>query len=120
MHPNRLHFVVHVPSCLHDLFCVMRPLHSNRGDEGTVTWGMCLWGWEDTVARRRLLCRGRGYRWLWRFSDSNTGGLPPLLICDSPPSFEYRDPQKGFLVEGMHLVPVPEQGGQYMGWMCEA
>ena len=41
--PNRqfilAHFVVHMPSCLHDLFCVGRPLHGNRGCEGTVTWG---------------------------------------------------------------------------------
>ena len=34
MHPNRqflAHFVVHMPSCLHVLFHVAHPLHSNRG-----------------------------------------------------------------------------------------
>ena len=34
MHPNRhflAHFVVHMPLCLHDLFRVAHPLHSNRG-----------------------------------------------------------------------------------------
>ena len=30
------------------------------GGEGTVTWGMFPWGCEDTVARRRLLCKGEG------------------------------------------------------------
>ena len=51
MHPNRqllAHFVVHMPSCLHGLFCVACPLHSNRGCEGTVTWGMFPRGCEDT------------------------------------------------------------------------
>ena len=37
MHPNKqfpAHFVVHVPFCLHDLFCATRPLHSNCGVGG--------------------------------------------------------------------------------------
>ena len=41
MHPNRqfvAHFVVHIPSCPHDLLCVARPLHSNRRCEGTIIW----------------------------------------------------------------------------------
>ena len=62
MHPNRqflAHFVVHMPLCLHALFRVANPLHSNRGEgEGTVIWGMFPWGSEDTVARRRSLCKG--------------------------------------------------------------
>ena len=29
-----------MPLCLHVLFRVADPLHSNWGDEGTVTWGM--------------------------------------------------------------------------------
>ena len=51
MHPNRqfpAHFVVHMPLCLHDLFCVACPLHSNRGVMGSVTW------------ERGLSFRGRG------------------------------------------------------------
>ena len=66
MHPNRqflAHAVVHMPLCLHDLFRVAPPLHSNgggRGGEGTITSGMFPWGSEDTVARRRLLCKGGG------------------------------------------------------------
>ena len=39
MHPNRqflADFVVHMPSCLHDLFCATHPLYRNRGCEGTV------------------------------------------------------------------------------------
>ena len=56
------HFLVHMPLCLHDLFRVAHPLHSNGGGKGTVTWGMCPRGSEDTVARRRLLCKGvRGH-----------------------------------------------------------
>ena len=31
--------VLHRLSCLHLLFCVARPLSSNQGGEGTVTWG---------------------------------------------------------------------------------
>ena len=37
-----------------------RPLHSKRGCEGTVIWGMFPWGCEDTVARGRLLDKGGG------------------------------------------------------------
>ena len=50
MHPNRpflVHFVVHMPLCLHDWFRVAHPLHSNVG-----TWGMFPQGSEDTVAHR--------------------------------------------------------------------
>jgi hypothetical protein len=50
--------VVHMASCLHVLFRVARPLHSNRGCEGTVMWGTFPGGCEDTVARSRLLCKG--------------------------------------------------------------
>ena len=32
--------VVHTPLCLHVLFRVARPLHSNWGCKGTVTWGI--------------------------------------------------------------------------------
>ena len=31
--------VLHRLTCLHLLFCVARPLSSNQGGEGTVTWG---------------------------------------------------------------------------------
>ena len=37
MYPNKqflAHFVVHMPLCLHVLFCVAGPLHSNRGGGG--------------------------------------------------------------------------------------
>ena len=47
---------------LHDLFCVTCPLHSNRGGEGTVTWGC-----EGTIAQRSILYGG-GYM-LVSFSD---------------------------------------------------
>ena len=63
MHPNRqypAHFVVHMPSCLHVVFRVAHPLHSNRGCEGTVTLGWFPRGCEDTIAPRRLLCKGVG------------------------------------------------------------
>ena len=63
MHPNRqfpAHFVVHMPLCLHALCHVVCPLHSNRGCEGTVTWGMFPRGCEDTVAPRRTMQRGGG------------------------------------------------------------
>ena len=65
MYPNRRflsHFVVRMPLCLHVLFRVAGPLHSNRGGggEGAVTWGMFPLGCEDTVARRGLLCKGEG------------------------------------------------------------
>ena len=59
MHPNRqfpAHFLVHMPLCLHDLFCVARLLHSNWWGQGTVIWGMFPRGCEHTVARE-----GRGY-----------------------------------------------------------
>ena len=63
MHPNRpflAHFVVHMPLCLHDWFRVAHPLHSNGGGggEGTITWGLFPRGSKDSVARRRLLCKG--------------------------------------------------------------
>ena len=56
-------FVVHSVLCLHVLPRVPRPLHSNRGCEGTVTWGILVYvpgGCEGTVVRNRLLCRGGG------------------------------------------------------------
>ena len=53
-------FVVHIPLCLHVLFRAAGPLHSNQGDEGIITEGMFPWGCEDTVARRRVLCKGEG------------------------------------------------------------
>ena len=40
---------------MHDLFCVTCPLHSNRGGEGTVTWGR-----EVTIAQRCILYKGGG------------------------------------------------------------
>ena len=66
MHPNRqspAHFVVHVLSCLHLLFRVARPLHSNWQCKGINTCGMFPRGCEDTVAPRRLLCKGVGGLW---------------------------------------------------------
>ena len=51
---------VHMPSCVHVLFRVVCLLHSNRGCEGTVRWGMFPRGCEDTVARSPLLCKGAG------------------------------------------------------------
>ena len=42
MHPNRqflVHFAIHMPLCLHDLFRVARPLHSNRGERENHHWG---------------------------------------------------------------------------------
>ena len=43
MHPNRrflAHFAVHMPLCLHDLFRIAHPLHSNRGGgRGNRHWG---------------------------------------------------------------------------------
>ena len=40
------------------LFRVARPFQSNRCGEGTITWGMFLWGCGDTVACRWLLSKG--------------------------------------------------------------
>ena len=58
------HVVVHMPSCLHVLFCVAHPLYSNQeGVEGTATWGMFPLG---CVARRWLLYKGGGEGWLAR------------------------------------------------------
>ena len=42
------------------LFHVAHPLDSNYGGEGTVSWGMFPRDCEDTVARRRSLCKGEG------------------------------------------------------------
>ena len=77
IHPDRqfpAHFVVHMPSCLHVLFRVARPLQSKRGGEGTVIWGMFPRGCEDTVARRWLLYKGVG------------GTLSALKVRTRPPS----------------------------------
>ena len=57
MHPNMQfpgQFEVHMPSCLHVLCRVARPL------QGTVTWGMFPQGCKDTVACRWLLYKGGG------------------------------------------------------------
>ena len=46
-HPNRqflAHFVVHTPLCLRFLCRVARPLHSNRGCEGTVARPLAIQG----------------------------------------------------------------------------
>ena len=53
------YFVVHMPSCLHVLFCVVRLLHSNGG-EGGFTWGMFPRGCGDTIAHRWLLSKRGG------------------------------------------------------------
>ena len=45
--------MVHILLCLHGLFRVAGPLHSNQG--GDATWGMFPRGCEDTVARKRVL-----------------------------------------------------------------
>ena len=54
MYPKRqslAHFVVHMPLCLHDLFCAVHHLHSNwRG--GGLAWGVFPQGCEDTVVHR--------------------------------------------------------------------
>ena len=63
-HPNRqfpAHFVVHTPLCLHVLFRVARPLHSDRGCEETVTWGILGYvpsGAREPLCTDRLLCSG--------------------------------------------------------------
>ena len=65
MHVNRpfsRRSMVHMPCCLPVLLRVARPLHSNRGGEGTFTWGTFPRGCEGTVARRCFLYKegGRG------------------------------------------------------------
>ena len=55
--PNRqspAHLVVRMPSCLHDLFCIARPLHTNRRGRGNRHLGYVPWGGggEDAVPRR--------------------------------------------------------------------
>ena len=95
MHPNKqflAHLVVHMPLCLHDLFRIAHPLHSNWGGEGTVTWGMFPRGSEDTAAHRRLLCkRGRGY--------------PP-----PPPSFRNKRLQPPGRMPSFAAPPFSDQG----------
>ena len=65
-HPNRqfpAHFVVHTPLCLHVLFCVARPFHSNRGCEGTITWGILEYvpsGVRGNRRARALTMQGEG------------------------------------------------------------
>ena len=65
-HPNRqfpTHFAVHTPLCLHVLFRVARPLHSNQGVGGPslgVFSGVFPPGCDGTVAHDHLLCKGRG------------------------------------------------------------
>ena len=49
-----------MPSCLPVLFHVTCPLHSNRGGEGTVTWGAFPRGCDGTVAQRCFLYKGGG------------------------------------------------------------
>ena len=77
MHVNRPfsgRSVVHMPRYLPVLLCVVRPLHSKRGGEGTVTWGTFPRGCEGTVARRCFFYKGgRGYKFTTnpRFSSES-------------------------------------------------
>ena len=71
MHPNRkllAHFVVHMPLCLHDLFRVVHPLHSNRAREPSL--GVC-----SHRGARILLCAGNCYAMGGGDSD------PPVNVC---------------------------------------
>ena len=51
---------VHMPSCLHALFRVARPLNSKWGGEGTISWGMFPQRCKDTTVRSCSLLGGRG------------------------------------------------------------
>ena len=63
MHVNRPFSgcsVVRMPCDLPVLLRVARPLHSEWGGEGTVTWGTFPRGCEGTIARRCFLYKGGG------------------------------------------------------------
>ena len=60
MYPNRqflAHFVVHMPLCLHVLFRVAGPLHSNGGGREP-SLRVCFLGDARIPSRRRLPCKG--------------------------------------------------------------
>ena len=70
MHPNRqfpAHFVVHMPSCLHVLFWVARPLHCDRRGRGN-----CHLGYVPSGVR--------GYRCAWAVQGGGEYG-PPSVAC---------------------------------------
>ena len=73
MHLNKqfsAHFVVHMPSCLHVLFRVAGPLHSNRGERGN-----CHLGYVPSGVR--------GYRHAQVVTIQGGGGLvwPQHTLC---------------------------------------
>ena len=68
-------FVVHMASCLHVLFRVARPLHSNRGCEGTVMWGTFPGGWRGYRRAQPLIMQGGGGRHHTDLWDNCSTGL---------------------------------------------
>ena len=61
---------------------VLFVLHSNRGCEGTVIWGMFPRVCEDTIARSRLLCRGGvGNQWTQLSSFDPLCALRDAQVC---------------------------------------
>ena len=119
MYPNRqflAHFVAGMPLCLHVLFCVADPLHSNRrggGDEGTVSWGMFPRGCEDTVAG--YYARGRGGTPnLLCSTTKETSSHHPLKRTPSRfSSSEQLNPLGRTFGVGLSLLPVDKVAGGF-------
>ena len=88
MHPNRQfppNFVVHMPSCLHVLFRVARPLHSNWGCEGTVIWVGSLGGAREPLRPAAYYARGGGGTPMSFTSLPTPVSLPCLMtLCSCP------------------------------------
>ena len=80
-HVRLHHFVGHMLSCLHDLFCVAHPLHSHQGGEGTVTF--CL---QILLPSARHLEEGRGTTILELLKRENCKSrLCPRPLGSHPP-----------------------------------
>ena len=100
--------VLHRLSCLHLLFCVARPLSSNQGGEGTVTWGAFSRGGGGGRGNRhaRPLTGQGGARYL----GGPTRGAkkhpfcPPFVGCADPRPW-HRVGALGFWVRWEHGFP---------------